>query len=160
MARIVYGLFEQASAAEVAADELRTRSDAHPTFSVQTHAEAPLDGNYLPESATEIGRNTMIAVVAGAIGGAIIGALAASLFDIMGLTLAIGVLFGAVTGVLLGLLGGMMAGTRQAKPALREFEGDLGKGAVLVTVEVDDPGHVELVARVLERAGGTGVGNC
>jgi hypothetical protein len=160
MATIVYGLFTRAAAAETAAVELRTRSDAHPTFSVQTHDKAPLDGNYLPESATEIGRNTMIAIVAGAIGGAIIGALAATLLDIMGLTLGLGVLFGTITGVLSGLLGGMMAGTRLPKAALRELEGELGKGAVLVTVEVDDPGHVELVAGVLERAGGTGVGDC
>lgn len=170
MATVVYALFSDKQAAEAAATELSARAEGRPNFPVQTHARAPLDGNYLPESATEIGRNTMIAMVAGAGVGTLIGVVAAASFDIMGLTVAIGAGLGLLTGILSGLLGGMMAGTRQPKAELRALAAHLPggaegpsadvEGAVLLTVELDDPAHVETVEDILEAQGGEDIGEC
>jgi hypothetical protein len=157
---IVYGLFADKAASEQASAELRQADDQHPTFAVQSHERSPLDGNYLPEAATEIGRNTLVAVVVGGIGGLILGSIAGAMHVIVGLTLGIGAAFGLLTGILSGMLGGMMAGTRQPKPALRELAARLGEGRVLLTVEVDDQGHVELVEQLLEKHAGESVGSC
>ena len=49
------------------------------------------------------------------------------------------------------------------KQALREVAEGLapkGEAAMLVTVEVDDPGHVEEVESLLERLGGEEIGSC
>ncbi|NVB39892.1 hypothetical protein G6O69_18760 [Pseudenhygromyxa sp. WMMC2535] len=164
MAKIVYANFDQSERAEAAAAVLNSRGEARPSFSVQSHSEAPLDGNFLPEAATEIGRNTMIANVAGGIIGLIIGLVIASTMDIMGLTPALGAILGLVTGVLLGLLSAMMAGTREPKAALREAALRLPpkgrEGSVLITVEVDDPGHVEVVEDILAEYDGDEIGVC
>lgn len=160
MATIVHALFERPEQAEAAVAELGKRTPEHPNFSVQTHDRGPLDGNFLPESATEIGRNTVIAMVVGGIVGLVLGGLAGATLDIMGLTFALGSGLGLITGILIGLLGGIMAGTRQPKAALRELAQRLGEGRVLVTVEVDDPGHVELVEGVLERFEADELGAC
>lgn len=157
---IVYALFTDKAAADRAAAALRSSSERDGVFPVQTHERSPLDGNYLPESATEIGRNTMIAVVAGAIVGLILGAVAGATLDIMGLTVGIGAMFGLLTGVLSGMLGGMMAGTRQPKKPLRDAADRLGGGRVLVTVEVEDAGELGHVEQLLDAQGGEDVGRC
>jgi hypothetical protein len=153
---IVFGLFADKPSAEQALDELRR---THPNSAVQSHERSPLDGNYLPEAATEIGRNTLIAVIVGGVVGLVLGTIAGATLDI-GLTVGIGAAFGLLTGVLSGMLGGMMAGTRMPKQPLREVAERLGEGRVLLTVEVDDPAQVEPVELVLEQHTGDFVGSC
>jgi hypothetical protein len=166
MASLVYGVFADAAAAEQATTEL-TRNAAggasapgHPAFGVQTHTRAPLDGDDLPESATEIGRNTIVAIIFGAIAGLALGLGLGLGKVIMGLTPAIGALFGLVTGILSGLLGGMMAGTRRPKAALRDAAQKLELGHVLLTIEVGDVTHVDLVEDILVEHGATLVDRC
>ncbi len=160
MARIVYALFEGADAAAAATAELTRNTPDHPAFAVQTHTRAPLDGDDLPESATEIGRNTMIAVVVGGLVGLALGVIAGATLDVMGLNVAIGAVFGLLTGVLSGLLGGMMAGTRRPKAALREIAQRLDGAAVLVTIEVGDSGLVDPVFELLEAHGAVEYDHC
>jgi ABC-type dipeptide/oligopeptide/nickel transport system permease subunit len=160
MATLVYGVFAQETAASHAITELTRNAPEHPAFAVQNHARGPLSGDDLPESATEIGRNTVIAIIVGGVVGLIIGVVAGSGFDIMGLTPGIGAAGGLLTGILSGLLAGMMAGTRRPKAALIEAAAGLGDGAVLLTVEVTDGGHVELVEGILTEQGALSVDRC
>lgn len=160
MATLVYAVFEDQAAADEATSALTRTAADRPAFAVQTHTRAPLDGDDMPESATEIGRNTIIAIGVGAVGGLALGLGAGSMLDIMGLTPAIGAMFGLITGILSGLLGGMMAGTRRPKAALREAAEQLEDGAVLLTVEVGDPGHVDSVETLLDEHGAELVDRC
>ena len=160
MATLVFALFEEAPEAEAATTELMRHSEAHPAFAVQAHTHAPLDGDDMPESATEIGRNTVIATIVGAIAGLAIGLSAGLTLDVLGLTPGLGAAFGLLTGTLSGMLGGTMAGTRTPKAALREAAEGLGQGAVMLTIEVVDPGHVELVEELLEQRGADLIGRC
>jgi hypothetical protein len=167
MASLVYAVFAEAAAAQQATVELTRNSQAsaasapgHPAFGVQTHTRAPLDGDDLPESATEIGRNTIVAVIVGALVGLALGLGLGLGQVIMGLTPAIGAMFGLVTGILSGLLGGMMAGTRRPKLALREAAQKLELGHVLLTIEVGDVTHVDLVEDILVEHGATLVDHC
>jgi hypothetical protein len=153
MAVIVYGLFADAQAADAAAVELTRNAPEHPAFAVQLHTHAPLDGDDMPESATEIGRNTMIAIVVGGVAGLLLGATAGATLDIMGLTVGLGAVFGLLTGVLSGMLGGMMAGTRRPKAALREAAERLDGSKVLVTVEVGEAEHADTVEDILDTRG-------
>ena len=160
MASLVYAVFADAPAAQQATVELTRNSKEHPAFGVQSHTRAPLNGDDMPEAATEIGRNTLIAIVVGAVVGLALGLVAGSALDIMGLTPAIGAMFGLVTGTLSGLLGGTMAGTRRPKSVLREAAERLEPGHVLLTIEVLDAGHVELVESILSEHGATLVDHC
>lgn len=160
MATLVYGVFEHAAAAQDATAELTRNAREHPAFAVQSHSRGPLDGDDLPESATEIGRNTMIAMIVGGVVGLVFGIVAGAGFDIMGLTPGIGAAFGLLTGILSGLLGGMMAGTRRPKAALLEAAAGLEERAVLLTIEVNDGGHVELVEEILVGRGADSVDRC
>jgi hypothetical protein len=160
VAMLVYGLFDGSAAADAATAELTRNAEDHPAFAVQTHIRAPLDGDDLPESATEIGRNTMIAVVVGGIVGLTLGIVAGATLDIMGLNVAIGAVFGLLTGVLSGMLGGMMAGTRRPKAALREVAERLDGAKVLVTIEVVDRGHVDTVESILDVHGAVEHDHC
>lgn len=160
MAALVYGLFEDSAAADAATAELARNTPEHPAFPVQAHTRGPLDGDDLPESATEIGRNTMIAIVVGGVVGLLLGTIAGATLDIMGLTVAIGAMFGLLTGILSGMLGGMMAGTRRPKAALREIAERLDGSTVLLTIEVGDPGHVDTVAELLDVHGAVEYDHC
>jgi hypothetical protein len=160
MASIVYGLFELGAEAEAATAELTRNAPDHPAFAVQAHTKSPLDGDDLPESATEIGRNTMIAIAVGGVVGLALGIIAGSTLDIMGLTVAIGAVFGLLTGILSGMLGGMMAGTRRPKAALREAAEHLDGAKVLLTVEVADAGHVDTVAAIFDEHGAVEHDHC
>lgn len=160
MAVVVYGLFDASEAAEAALAELTRNAADHPAFAVQSHTRGPLDGDDLPESATEIGRNTMIAIVVGGIVGLALGIVAGATLDIMGLNVAIGGVFGLLTGILSGMLGGMMAGTRRPKAALREAAERLDGAKVLLTIEVADRGHVDTVAEILEAHGAVEHDHC
>ncbi len=160
MAVLVYGLFDGRTDADAATAELTCNAPEHPAFAVQTHTRAPLDGDDLPESATEIGRNTMIAIVVGGIAGLVLGVVAGATLDIMGLNVAIGAVFGLLTGVLSGMLGGMMAGTRRPKAALREAAEHLDGAKVLLTIEVGDAGHIDTVEAILETHGAVDFDHC
>lgn len=160
MTALVYSMFDDAAAADAAVVELTRNAADHPAFAVQLHTRGSLNGDDLPESATEIGRNTMIAIGVGGVLGLVLGSVAGATLDIMGLTLAIGAMFGLLTGVLSGMLGGMMAGTRRPKPALREIAERLDGEAVLLTVEVSDAGHVETVEGILATHGAVEVDRC
>jgi len=160
MATLVYAVFAGAASADAATGALTRRTDAHPAFAVQAHSAAPLDGDDMPEAATEIARNTMIAVGVGALVGMTLGLIGGATLDLIGLTPALGAGFGLLTGVLSGLLGGMMAGTRTPKAALREAAAGLEDGAVLLTIEVGDPGHVELVEDLLDEHGAELIDRC
>jgi hypothetical protein len=65
-----------------------------------------------------------------------------------------------VTGILSGMLGGMMAGTRRPKAALRDAAEKLDLGHVLVTIEVGDVAHVDLVENILVESGAALVDHC
>lgn len=160
MAALVYALFDEAAAAEAATAELTRNAPEHPAFPVQVHTRGPLDGDDLPESATEIGRNTMIATIVGGVVGLLLGIVAGATLDIMGLNVAIGAVFGLLTGVLSGMLGGMMAGTRTPKAALRAIAERLDGSTVLLTVEVGDAGHLATVEAVLEAHGAIEQNHC
>jgi hypothetical protein len=166
MATLVYAVFADSAAAEPAITELTRNAPSgagvpgHPPFGVQAHTRAPLNGDDLPESATEIGRNTIIAIIVGAVVGLVLGLGAGLGLDIIGLTPGLGAMFGLVTGILSGLLGGMMAGTRRPKAALREAAEKLDVGHVLVTIEVGDVAHVGLVEDILVERGATLVDHC
>ncbi|HVI02698.1 MAG TPA: hypothetical protein VM869_28560 [Enhygromyxa sp.] len=153
MAALVYGLFEEQAGADAATAELTRNAPEHPAFPVQVHTRAPLNGDDMPESATEIGRNTVIAIIVGGIVGLLLGVIAGATLDVMGLNVAIGAVFGLLTGVLSGMLGGMMAGTRTPKAALRNVAERLDGAKVLLTIEVGDPGHVDTVAGILDEHG-------
>lgn len=172
MASLVYALFADAAAAQQATTELTRNvvgstagantasSPGHPAFGVQMHTRAPLNGDDMPECATEIGRNTIVAVIFGAVAGLGLGLGLGLGHVIMGLTPAIGAMLGLVTGILSGLLGGMMAGTRRPKAALREAAQKLESGHVLLTIEVGDVTHVDLVEDILVEHGATLVDRC
>jgi hypothetical protein len=53
----------------------------------------------------------------------------------------------------------MMSGARSPKKPLRDLEAELERGKVMLTVAVDDHGHVSLVERVLAEAGGRRIGH-
>jgi hypothetical protein len=127
---------------------------------VQTHTQTLLNGDDLPESATEIGRNTIVAMIVGAVVGLALGLGAGLGLDIIGLTPTIGAMLGLLTGVLSGLLGGMMAGTRRPKAALREAAQKLEPGNVLLTIEVGDVADVSVVEDILVERGAALVDHC
>lgn len=160
MAVVVYGLFDEAAAADAATAELTRNAPDHPAFPVQAHRRAPLNGDDMPEAATEIGRNTMIAIAVGAVVGLLLGVIAGATLDVMGLNVPIGAVFGLLTGVLSGMLGGMMAGTRRPKAALREVAERLDGAKVLLTVEVSDPGHVDTVMGIIDAHGAIELDRC
>lgn len=160
MAALVYGLFDAAVAAKAATAELTRNAPEHPAFLVQIHTRGPLNGDDMPEAATETGRNTIIAMIAGGIIGCLLGVLAGATLDIMGLNVAIGGGFGLLTGVLSGLLCGMMAGTRRPKAALRAAAERLDGEKVLLTIEVSQPEHADLVASILHDHGAIEFDRC
>lgn len=160
MAKIIYATFESEEAAKPVLRELTQRTETHPNFPVQTHASANLDGDDMPESATEVGRNTTMGTIVGGVVGLILGAVVGSTGLVLGLSTGIGAAVGMIFGVLVGVLNGMMAGTRTPKEALRVAAAALSEGQLLVTVEVDDPGHADIVTDILKEGEGAGVGRC
>jgi hypothetical protein len=158
MARICYGLFDSTDQARPALEELTRHGDAHPAFAVQVHERA-LNPQDLPDCGTEVARNNLIAAAGGGLIGLVGGALAGGLLDVMGLTFVSGAGVGLVSGVLIGILSGMMSGARSAKKALRDLAPEIARGRVLVTVAVEEHGHLRLVEDALSRVGGRRVGN-
>lgn len=137
MPAVVYALFDASDRASAAAESLQRSHGRGGAVTVQLHGKAPLDGNLLPEGATEFGRNIVIAMAAGGVFMAVAGALAGAFDLLLGMTVAMGIGLGGVTGVLMGLVGAMQAGTRIPKRELRELEPRLREGCSLLVVEFD-----------------------
>lgn len=149
MAQVVYALFSSREAAEPAVNALARRTDDHDAFSLQLHRER-LDTLALPEAATQVGRNNLIAAAAGGAIGLVLGIVGASLVHVAGLTPASAGGIGCVTGVLVGAMSAVMSGARDAKPAIAELAPRLAEGAVLVTVEVEDAQGRDYVEDLLD----------
>jgi hypothetical protein len=156
---VVHALFATIEAADAAARELARNCDEHPSYAVQLHERPVIDPNTLPESATDTGRNTVLAVVVGIAVMGTLGGVAGGVSAIPGLDLVSGAGLGALTGALVGVLSGLMAGTRRPKKVLQELAARLGSGKVLLTAEVDDA-HLEMVETLLEDRDATEVGRC
>ena len=122
MAIVVYGLLEDAAASQSVVADLTARTAEHPSFMVHVHHGGPLDGDDLPEAATETGRNTVVGTVVGAASGAVFGFGAASMFDLAGVTAGTGAGLGLLFGLLVGLMNGMMAFVF-GEPAARRHDG-------------------------------------
>jgi hypothetical protein len=149
MSNVVYALFG-AEAAAAAESALQKDQKQHGPYVVQLHAQPPLDGNILPDSATEYGRNLLLAMGAGALFMAAAGGVAGALDLMLGMGVGMGVGLGLVVGLLMGLVGAMQAGTRIPKPPLREIEPRLGDRCVLLLAEVESR-DVRRIIDVLER---------
>lgn len=137
MPAVVYALFDASDRATAAVALLQRKHGRGGAVTVQLHTRAPLDGNLLPEGATEFGRNIVIAMAAGGVFMAVAGALAGAFDLLLGMTIAMGIGLGGVTGVLMGLVGAMQAGTRIPKRELRELEPRVREGCSLLVVEFD-----------------------
>jgi hypothetical protein len=152
LSKVVYALLEGPAAA--AAEEQLRREHAGGHLNVaQLHTRAPLDGNILPEGATEFGRNLAIAMVAGAVVMSIAGGVAGAMDLMLGMGVGMGLGLGFVTGLLMGLVGAMQAGTRIAKAPLRALEARLTDGRALLVIEVAGPAEARRVVEVIERHG-------
>lgn len=117
---------------------------------MQLHERAPIDANILPDSATEYGRNLLMAMGAGAIFMAVTGGVAGAMDLVLGMNVAVGIGLGFLVGLLMGLVGAMQAGTRVLKKPLRELEPRLTEDWVLLLAEVEPP-SVTRIIEVLER---------
>lgn len=156
---VTIALFERSDDAEVAEAAIASAFARGGACLTQRHRRAPLDGNILPEGATEFGRNIAIAMVAGGVFMAIAGGLAGA-FDLMlGMGVGMGVGLGFVTGLLMGLVGAMQAGTRIPKPAVRALEARLAQGGTILLVEVD-AARTEAVGELLEQHGAAAIEVC
>lgn len=160
MAQVVHAIFGGEAEAAPSVKELAARTDKHPSFAVQVFTTRPLDGGDLPESGTEVGRNAMVATGVGAGAGLVLGIIVGSTEIVLGMGPGMGAAVGSLFGVLVGMLSGMMAGARQPKAKLSELAECLGSGKALLTIEVDDTGHAELVEDLLRDAGASCVGRC
>ena len=150
VASVVYAFFEDRSAAEAAEAELRRELGRGGVHVAQLHTRT-IDGNILPEGATEFGRNVVLAMIAGSVFMAVVGGLAGA-FDLMlGMPVAMGVALGFVTGALMGMVGAMQAGTRIPKPPLRALAPRLAHGGALVLLELEARADVAPVLETLER---------
>ncbi|MBX7077845.1 MAG: hypothetical protein K1X88_01580 [Nannocystaceae bacterium] len=136
MPLVVYALFDEAAPAERAAAAIQRAHGRGGEVVVQLHDRAPLDGNLLPEGATEFGRNMLIAMAAGGVFMAVAGGIAGAFDLLLGMTVAMGVGLGGVTGVLMGLVGAMQAGTRIPRAEIRALEQRMGGGRRLLLVEL------------------------
>ena len=137
MSAVVYALFPSVEAAEAARIELQRTPERKTPPEIHLYERPPLEGNALPEGATEFGRNVLVAMAAGAVFMAALGGIAAALDLVLGLGVGMGIGLGFVTGLLMGLVGAMQAGTRMAKGPLRALEPRLAEGCVLLLTEVE-----------------------
>lgn len=156
---VVVALFDRIAAADAAEVAIGRACGRGGQCLIQRHTRVPLDGNSLPDGATEFGRNIVIAMVAGGLFMATAGALAGA-FDLMlGMGIGMGVALGFVTGLLMGLVGATQAGTRIPKPALRALVGRFVPGGAILVVEID-AARVEEVETLLEPHGPVAVDHC
>ncbi len=150
MAVIVYALFADEASANEAERRLQEEREAPEPRAIQVHRKAPLDGNILPEGATEFGRNLIIAMIAGAVFMTAAGGIAGAMDLVLGMSVGMGMALGFVTGLLMGMVGAMQAGTRIAKAPLLELEPEIHNGRVLLLTEVESR-EVDAVVETLER---------
>ncbi len=156
---VVVALFEHASAAEAAEAAISRACGRGGECMTQRYTRVPLDGNSLPDGATEFGRNIAIAMAAGAVFMAVAGGLAGG-FDLMlGMGIGMGVALGFVTGLLMGLVGAMQAGTRIPKPAVRSLVARFVPGGALLVVEID-AARIDEVDELLEPHAPAAVEHC
>ena len=158
MPTLVYARFDDAAAADRATASLTRASGSLPALLVQHHTEGPLNGDDLPEVATQTLRNTVIGTAVGGVVGVVFGVLAALVLGILPPGLGAGL--GLLTGLLFGVIHGVMAGTRVPKPELLEAAAGLDGGAVLVMIEVQEPAHVDHVEELLDGHGASLVDRC
>ena len=157
--QVVYATFASREASDVAVTTLARRTDGHEPFSLQLHRDH-LDSLTLPEAATQVGRNTLVAAGAGGLIGLVMGVVGGSVVHIAGLTPASAGAIGMVTGVLIGLMSAIMSGARDPKPDIAALVPKLAQGAVIVTVEVHDGAQAEYVEDLLDEHGASDVGRC
>lgn len=160
MAEVVFGLFDGVDQAKAGAKALTTRTEEHPAFRTKLFTKAPLDGDDLPESATDVGGNTVLHTAIGAVTCTVMGAAAAGAGIIPGLNMGMGIAMGLIFGVFAGGLNGIMAGTRTPKPELRELEPKMKEGRALLIVEAKDAAQAKFVMSKLEELGAPVRGRC
>jgi hypothetical protein len=160
MAEVVYGLFEGVEQARAGAKALTSRTDEHPAFRTKLFTKAPLDGDDLPEAATDVGGNTVLHTAIGAVTCTVMGAAAGGAGIIPGLSVGMGIAMGMIFGIFAGGLNGLMAGTRTPKPELRELEDKIKSGQALLVVEASDGAQAKLVMAKLESLGAPVRGRC
>ena len=151
MADVVYALYDSKSEATAAETAVRREHSRGGACTVQSFDRAPIDGNVLPEGATEFGRNVFISMAAGAAFMTIAGGIAGAMDLLLGMGVGLGIALGFVTGLLMGLVGAMQAGTRIPKRSLRELQTRLVDGRVLVIVEPAGKHDLDAVSDTLER---------
>ncbi len=159
LANVVYALFDSRDATDPVVTELLRREGDREPFVMEVH-EGRLDTLDLPDDGTEVGRNTIIADVSGAVIGAVWGGVLQTFMSGLGLDLGSAIIGGGVTGLLVAHMSVLMSGTRDAKVELRELETLVESGRILVTVWVRNRREQDLVMEVLEGAGGEDVGVC
>jgi len=159
--QVVYALFPSHAAAQPAVTLLARRTEEHEPFSLQLHKER-VDPLALPEAATQVGRNNVLAAAAGGVIGLVLGAVGASIVHVPGLTPASAGAIGLITGVLIGFMSALMSGARDPKPAIAALTARVGgeHGAVLVTVEVADGGQAVYVEDLLDEHAPLELGRC
>jgi hypothetical protein len=150
VSKVVYALLDGPAAVAAEAELRREQAGGHLVVA-QLHTRAPLDGNLLPEGATEFGRNLAISMVAGAVVMSVAGAVAGAMDLMLGMGVGMGLALGFVTGLLMGLVGAMQAGTRIAKAPLRALEPRLTDGRALLVIEVAGQPEARRVVEVIER---------
>jgi hypothetical protein len=160
MATVVYALFDSAEAAARAETTVRAEHGRGGSCVLQSFDRAPLDGNILPEGATEFGRNLVIAMLAGAAFMSVAGGIVGGLDLLLGMGVGMGIALGFVTGLLMGLVGAMQAGTRIPKPVLRALEPRLARGCILLIVEPVRAQDCDAVVTTLEQLGPSEFGTC
>lgn len=156
---VIAALFESIAAAGQAENAVGDVFGRTGHCVTQRHTRAPLDGNRLPDGATEFGRNIAIAMVAGGVFMAAAGGLAGGLDLMLGMGVGLGVALGFVTGLLMGLVGAMQAGTRIPKPMLRALAARLPPGGALVVIEIE-AAKADDVTELLEANAAVAVETC
>ncbi len=159
MPHVVYALFEDTEAADLACADLSRRPPEGPGHDMQAH-ETRLDPDRLPDAATSYGRQLVMSTAVGSaffiIAGAVLGA-----YDVVtGMGVGMGMLLGLISGVVIGVYTGMQAGTRVAKAPLLELAPRLGQGAVLLTAEVFRRQDAETLVDELDERGADTSGIC
>lgn len=156
MSRVVYALFESSERADEAC-EAAGRLESSQPLAMHVHRDR-IDELSLPERATEVGRNNLIAAGAGGGIGLVMGLVGGSLVHIPGLNAVSAGGIGMITGVLVGYMSAIMSGAREPVAELRELGPRLA-GRALLTVDVPDDEGAALVEDLLEERGASDVGS-
>ncbi len=155
VSRVVYALFESGEAADEACEVAGQMETGHP-LAMHVHRDR-IDELSLPERATEVGRNNLIAAGAGGGIGLVMGLVGGSLVHIPGLNAASAGGIGLITGVLVGYMSAIMSGAREPVAELRELIPRLA-GRALLTVDAPDDSSAAALEEMLEARGATDVG--